>query len=50
LDCKFTAIADPHGLDRKLADRAGVVESGLFLDMADAAIIADENSVRTITA
>lgn len=50
LDCKFPVIADPRALDRKLADRAGVVESGLFLDMADAAIVADDNSVRTITA
>jgi ribose 5-phosphate isomerase A len=49
LDCKFNAIADPRGLDRKLADRAGIVESGLFLDLADIAIIADENSVRTIS-
>lgn len=50
LDCKFPVISDPHALDRKLADRAGVVESGLFLNMADAAIVADDNSVRTITA
>ena len=49
LDCKFPVIADPHGLDRKLADRAGIVESGLFLDLADAAIVADDDSVRTIT-
>jgi ribose 5-phosphate isomerase A len=49
LDCRFPVIPDPRGLDRKLADRAGIVESGLFLDMADAAIIADEESVRTIT-
>lgn len=33
---------------RKLADRTGIAESGLFLDMAAAAIVVDEQSVRTI--
>jgi ribose 5-phosphate isomerase A len=50
IDCKFREIADPRRLDRQLAARAGIVESGLFLDMADAALVADDESVRTITA
>jgi ribose 5-phosphate isomerase A len=49
LDCKFPVIADPRGLAAKLAYRAGIVESGLFIDMADAAIVADEQSIRTIS-
>jgi len=33
-------IADPHGLDALLRMRAGVVETGLFLGMADTAFVA----------
>jgi ribose 5-phosphate isomerase A len=48
-DCRFPAgIADPHPLDRALAGRAGIVESGLFLNLAKVALIADDMSVRTI--
>ena len=44
-DCRFPAkgIPDPQALAEKLAYRAGVVESGLFLGMATRAIIADES-------
>lgn len=39
--CWFTGgIQHPHHLARALADRPGVVEHGLFLDMADAVIVA----------
>jgi ribose 5-phosphate isomerase A len=48
-DCRFSGIDDPVKLDRLLATRAGIVESGLFLQMAAMAIIADENSVRTMS-
>jgi ribose 5-phosphate isomerase A len=35
LDCRFPGgIPDPRELDRALADRAGVLESGLFLGLA----------------
>jgi ribose 5-phosphate isomerase A len=47
-DCKFSRIDDPKTLAAKLADRAGVVESGLFLGIASAALIADEKQVATI--
>jgi ribose 5-phosphate isomerase A len=41
LDCGFPGgIEDPEGLDRALSWRAGVVESGLFLGLADEALIA----------
>lgn len=47
--CWFPAgIADPHALARALADRAGIVEHGLFLDMASAVIVAGEDGVRTL--
>jgi len=47
-DCRFTAIADPAELQRKLRDRAGVVESGLFIGLATTAFVADENGVKTL--
>jgi ribose 5-phosphate isomerase A len=47
-DCKFAEIADPRDLNQKLATRAGIVESGLFIDLAGAAIIADDQTVWTI--
>ena len=47
VDCRFPGgIEDPAGLERRLARRAGVVESGLFLDMATEAVVAGEEGVR----
>ncbi|HEY8667409.1 MAG TPA: ribose-5-phosphate isomerase RpiA [Tepidisphaeraceae bacterium] len=46
LDCRFTGIADPAELQGKLKARAGIVETGLFLDMAEVAIIGSESGVR----
>lgn len=49
LDCRFPAgIADPEGLERALALRPGIVESGLFLGMATAAVIAGADGVRVL--
>ncbi|HEX8245663.1 MAG TPA: ribose-5-phosphate isomerase RpiA [Longimicrobium sp.] len=49
LDCRFPGgIADPEGLERALALRPGVVESGLFLGMADAAVIAGAGGVHVM--
>jgi ribose 5-phosphate isomerase A len=45
LDCAFGRIDDPEALDEALKLVPGVVESGLFLGMADAAIIAGANGV-----
>ncbi|MFN2226844.1 MAG: ribose 5-phosphate isomerase A, partial [Anaerolineae bacterium] len=41
-------IADAHALARTLAGRPGVVEHGLFLDMASVAIIAGPAGVHTL--
>ncbi len=49
LDCKFPEIANPRELDAKLSGRAGIVESGLFIDLAHTAIIADNQTVWTIS-
>jgi ribose 5-phosphate isomerase A len=47
-DCKFPEITDPRATNLKLATRAGIVESGLFIDLAHMAIIADNQTVWTI--
>jgi ribose 5-phosphate isomerase A len=44
-DCRFERIGNPKALDEALIYRAGVVESGLFIGMAQLALIADENSI-----
>jgi ribose 5-phosphate isomerase A len=41
-------IADCHALARTLADRPGILEHGLFLDMASAVIVAGPDGVRTL--
>src|SRR5579864_472876 len=40
LDCDFGPIADPAGLADRLSRRAGIVEHGLFLELATDVIIA----------
>jgi ribose 5-phosphate isomerase A len=45
LDCAFGAIDDPEALDEALKLVPGVVESGLFLGVADAAIVAGPEGV-----
>jgi ribose 5-phosphate isomerase A len=47
-DCKFSEIPDPADLNLKLATRAGIIESGLFINLARTAIIADNAAVWTI--
>lgn len=49
-DCRFAqGIDDPATLDRLLGQRAGIVESGLFLGMATRALVADEREVKEMT-
>jgi len=40
LDCRFGAIRDPENLSRQLNDIPGLVEHGLFINMANVAIFA----------
>lgn len=48
LDCHFDdAISDPFEMDRVLAARAGVVDTGLFLGLASDVVIAGEDGVRS---
>lgn len=49
LDCRFPGgIDDPVGLDRALRARAGVVETGLFLEMAAEVVVGRSEGVRSI--
>ena len=41
-------IVDLHGLARKLSDRPGIVEHGLFLDMATDVIVAGEQGFQVL--
>ncbi|MBW3098039.1 ribose-5-phosphate isomerase RpiA [Pseudohoeflea coraliihabitans] len=50
LDASFGRIPEAEALAEGLAAIPGVVEHGLFLNMADAAIIAAPAGVRTLTA
>jgi ribose 5-phosphate isomerase A len=44
-DCRFGAMEDPRKLQETLRGRAGIVETGLFLGMATAALIASAKGV-----
>ncbi len=46
--CRFPAIPNPAELQAKLKTRAGIVESGLFINLATLAIIAEADHVRRI--
>jgi len=39
IDCQFTPIDDPGSLDRQLQSMAGVLETGLFLNLCDTLIV-----------
>ena len=45
-DCSFGPIADPDELAAELRTRAGIVEHGLFLGMADDVIVAGPDGLR----
>jgi ribose 5-phosphate isomerase A len=45
-DCRFPSIPNARALDEALAHRAGIVESGLFLEMASVALIAGSGGVQ----
>ncbi len=45
IDCAFGSIADPGGLAARLSSIPGVVEHGLFVDLADTVYIGTEEGV-----
>ncbi len=50
LDCALGRIDDPEALHDLLKSVPGVVETGLFVGIADTAFVADANGVVTLTA
>ena len=48
LDCRCGEIADPAKTERELKLLTGVVECGLFVGMADAAVVATDDDVEVI--
>lgn len=51
LDCRFEdGILEPDRVERELHQRVGVVETGLFLGLASAVVVAAEEGVRVLTA
>lgn len=48
-DCRFARIDAPRMVELALKSRAGIVESGLFLGMADVVLIGAGDSVRRLT-
>jgi ribose 5-phosphate isomerase A len=48
VDCDFGLIGDPRGLAAKLKEIPGVVEHGLFLGLAEAALIADGQEITVL--
>jgi len=48
IDCRFGIIDDPYALSAQLKSRAGIVEHGLFLDLASEVIIAAGDGIRSL--
>jgi ribose 5-phosphate isomerase A len=48
LDCGFGPIKDPHKLALKLSAKPGIIEHGLFLDMAGIVIIGGKDGLRLL--
>lgn len=49
LDARYDAIADAAALNRQIREIVGVVETGLFVHMAEMALVASGNSVTRYT-
>jgi ribose 5-phosphate isomerase A len=48
LDADFGAMSDPAAVAAELNDRAGIIEHGLFLDLASEVIVAAEDGIRRL--
>jgi len=48
LDARFDNIADARDLERRIDELPGVVDSGLFIGMADLVLVHDSDSFRTM--
>lgn len=51
LDCHFEdGIAEPRRVERELRQRVGILETGLFLGMADWVVVGSDDGTRTLQA
>jgi ribose 5-phosphate isomerase A len=48
LDCQFSYIQNPNELHKQLKLTIGVVETGLFINMADKIIVGEEKGIRVL--
>ena len=48
LDCKFGPIKDPELLSKKLNERAGIIEHGIFLGLADEVIAGTADGIKLL--
>jgi ribose 5-phosphate isomerase A len=48
LDCGFAGIDDAAALDRRIRDIPGVVDTGLFIGMAQQVLVQQDGAVRTL--
>src|SRR5262245_29795906 len=48
LDTDFGPIDDPAGLDARIRRIPGVVDDGIFLEMADVVLVGDEGAIREL--
>jgi len=48
IDCKFPRIENPEELEKRIDNIPGVVESGLFVNMATEVIVGTPNGVRKV--
>ncbi len=48
LDANFGVIKNPKKIAKKLEKRAGIVEHGLFLKMADYVVVADDKGIKIL--
>lgn len=48
IDASFGVIKDPENLASKLHERAGIVEHGLFLNIASQVIVAGKNGIKIL--
>lgn len=49
LDCNFGPIENPEKIARQLESRAGIIEHGLFINLAHEVIVASPEGIRTLT-
>lgn len=49
LDCNFGPMSDSFNLSKAIKNITGVIDHGLFINMADMAIVATRNGIKTLS-